>query len=77
LIKYRIEFLLTFPLFSLMFAWYLAIALKPNSAAEAPERLFTERRFVGFVAVLCAIAGVLFYVDIPGLHILVEPITVR
>jgi decaprenyl-phosphate phosphoribosyltransferase len=77
LIKYRIEFLLMFPLFSLMFAWYLAIALKPNSAAEAPERLFTERRFVGFVAVLCAIAGVLFYVDIPGLHILVEPITVR
>jgi 4-hydroxybenzoate polyprenyltransferase len=77
LIKYRIEFLLTFPLFSLMFAWYLAIALKPNSAAEAPERLFTERRFVAFVAMLCAIAGVLFYVDIPGLHILVEPITVR
>ena len=77
LIKYRIEFLLTFPLFSLMFAWYLAIALKPNSAAEAPERLFSERRFVGFVAVLCAIAGILFYVDIPGLHILVEPITVR
>jgi len=77
LIKYRIEFLLTFPLFSLMFAWYLAIALKPNSAAEAPERLFSERRFVAFVAVLCVIAGILFYVDIPGLHILVEPITVR
>jgi 4-hydroxybenzoate polyprenyltransferase len=77
LIKYRIEFLLTFPLFSLMFAWYLAIGLKPHSAAEAPERLFTERGFVAFVAVLCAIAGVLFYVDIPGLHILVEPITVR
>jgi 4-hydroxybenzoate polyprenyltransferase len=77
LIKYRIEFLLTFPLFSLMFAWYLAIGLRPHSAAEAPERLFGERRFVTFVAVLCAIAGVLFYVDIPGLHILVEPITVH
>jgi decaprenyl-phosphate phosphoribosyltransferase len=77
LIKYRIEFLLTFPLFSLMFAWYLAIGLKPHSAAEAPERLFSERRFIAFVAVLCAIAGVLFYVDIPGLHVLVEPITVH
>ena len=77
LIKYRIEFLLTFPLFSLMFAWYLAIGLKPHSAAEAPERLFTERRFVAFVALLCAIAGILFYVDIPWLHILVEPITVH
>lgn len=77
LIKYRIEFLLTFPLFSLMFAWYLAIGLKPHSAAEAPERLFSERRFIAFVAVLCAIAGVLFYVDIPGLHVLVEPIAVH
>ncbi len=77
LIKYRIEFLLTFPLFSLMFAWYLAIGLRPHSAAEAPERLFGERRFVAFVAGLCAIAGVLFYVDIPGLHVLVEPITVH
>ena len=55
----------------------LAFALKPNSAAEAPERLFTERRFVAFVAVLCAITGILVYVDIPGLHILVEPITVQ
>jgi decaprenyl-phosphate phosphoribosyltransferase len=77
LIKYRIEFLLTFPLFSLMFAWYLAIGLKPNSAAAAPEHLFRERRFVLFVGLLCVIVGVLFYVDIPGLHILVEPITVR
>lgn len=77
LIKYRIEFLLTFPLFSLMFAWYLAIGLRPHSAAEAPERLFGERRFVAFVAALCAIAGVLFYVDIPGLHVLVEPISVH
>jgi len=77
LIKYRIEFLLTFPLFSLMFAWYLAIGLKPNSAAQAPERLFTETRFMAFVAALCLTVGVLFYVDIPVLHILVEPIAVR
>src|SRR6185312_11887639 len=53
LIKYRIEFLLTFPLFSLMFTWYLAIGLKPNSAAQAPERLFTERRFLMFVGFVC------------------------
>ena len=77
LIKYRIELLLTFPLFSLMFTWYLAIGLKPNSAAQAPERLFSERRFMIFVATLCMVVGTLFYVDIPGLHILVEPITVR
>lgn len=77
LIKYRIEFLLTFPLFSLMFTWYLAIGLKPNSAAQAPERLFTERRFLAFVGLLCATVAVLFYLDIPLLHVLVEPISVR
>lgn len=77
LIKYRIEFLLTFPLFSLMFTWYLAIGLKPNSAAQASERLFTERRFMAFVGLLCAMVAVLFYLDIPLLHILVEPISVR
>lgn len=77
LIKYRIEFLLTFPLFSLMFAWYLAIGLKPNSAAQAPERLFTERRFLAFVGLICVTVAVLFYLDIPLLHVLVEPISVR
>lgn len=77
LIKYRIEFLLTFPLFSLMFTWYLAIGLKPNSAAQAPERLFTEARFLAFVGLLCMTVAVLFYLDIPLLHILVEPISVR
>lgn len=77
LIKYRVEFLLTFPLFSLMFTWYLAIGLKPNSAAQAPERLFTERAFIIFVGVVCLFVAALFQVDIPALHILVEPITVR
>ena len=77
LVKYRIEFLLTFPLLSLMFTWYLAIGLKPNSAAQAPERLFTERRFLAFVGLLCATVAVLFYLDIPLLHILAEPISVR
>jgi decaprenyl-phosphate phosphoribosyltransferase len=77
LIKYRIEFLLTFPLFSLMFAWYLSIGLKPNSAAQAPERLFTERAFMAFVALVCLSVAILFCVRIPVLHLLVEPISVR
>jgi decaprenyl-phosphate phosphoribosyltransferase len=77
LIKYRIEFLLTFPLFSLMFSWYLSIGLKPNSAAQAPERLFTERAFMAFVALVCLSVGVLFYARIPLLHVLVEPISVQ
>lgn len=75
LIKYRIEFLLSFPLFSLLFTWYLAIGLKAASPAQNPERLYRERRFVAFVIALCMITVFLFFVDMPALAILMEPVT--
>jgi 4-hydroxybenzoate polyprenyltransferase len=77
LIKYRVELLLIFPLLSAMFAWYLAIGLKRDSAAQAPERLFSERRFIGFVLMIGAVTAVLFRIDIPFLHILMDPINVH
>jgi len=77
LIKYRIEFLLVFPLFALMFTWYLAIGLRPGSSAQAPERLYTERAFLAYVGVVALCMVVLFFVDIPQMHVLVEPIRVR
>ena len=73
LIKYRIELLLTFPLFSLLFAWYMVIANKQDSAVQHPETLYKERRFISFVIFLGFITGVLFFVDIPGLKVLVSP----
>src|SRR5439155_24871314 len=42
LIKYRIEFLLLFPLIATLFTWYVAIGLKRDSAAQAPEKLHRE-----------------------------------
>ena len=54
LIKYRIEFLIIFPLLALLFTWYLAIGLRPASPAQTPEKLYNERRFVLFVVALCA-----------------------
>lgn len=72
LIKYRIEFLLTFPLFALLFTWYLALGMREDSAAQAPEKLFRERRFMAFTAVLAFAVVALFYVDIPWLRILLE-----
>ena len=74
LIKYRIEFLLSFPFFALLFTWYLAIGLKKESAAQNPERLFEERSFMLFVAFLAALVVALFFVNIPSMHILMEPI---
>jgi 4-hydroxybenzoate polyprenyltransferase len=75
LIKYRIEFLLTFPLFALLFTWYLSIGLKDDSAAQAPEKLYSEAKFMIFVAVLCVSVTVLFFVDLPLLYKLTVPIS--
>ncbi len=77
LIKYRIELFLIFPLLSAMFSWYLAIGLKKNSAAQAPERLFMEGRFMAFVVSIGALTALLFHIDIPVLHILIDPIDIH
>jgi 4-hydroxybenzoate polyprenyltransferase len=68
LVKYRVEFLLTFPLFSLLFAWYLKIGYKPDSAAQHPERLYRERAFMGYVILLTLVVLALFFVDVPALQ---------
>ena len=72
LIKYKIEFIISFPFFALLFVWYQSIALRPNSAAINPERMYTEPKFVAFVAFLAALVLVLFLVDIPFLKYLTD-----
>ena len=72
LIKYRIEFLLSIPFLAIMFAWYLAIAMKSTSAAQTPEKLYQERRFIAYVAFVGLLITALFFVDLPWLNVLVE-----
>ena len=72
LIKYRIEFVLSFPAFALLFVWYLAIGMRPDSAAKDPEKIYREPRFACFVALLCVLVAILFFVDVPFLYILTE-----
>lgn len=73
LIKYRIEFLLLFPLIATLFTWYLAIGLKRDSAAQAPEKLHRERAFLCFAGFTFVVAAMLFFVDLPFLRALMEP----
>ncbi len=74
LIKYRIEFILSFPFIALLFTWYLAIAMKPYSSTQTPEKLHKEKAFVTFVLMLCLIISSLFFIDIPMLEIFLEPL---
>lgn len=69
LVKYRVEFLIAFPLISVLFTWYLAIALKRESAAQHPEKLYQEWRFLLFVGILALVMGLLFFIDLPWLEV--------
>jgi decaprenyl-phosphate phosphoribosyltransferase len=72
LLKYKVEFVLTFPLFAALFTWYLGIGLKPDSAAQAPETLYREGNFLGFAAALFVVSIFVFYIDIPLLKTLID-----
>jgi decaprenyl-phosphate phosphoribosyltransferase len=68
LVKYRIELILSFPFVAGLFTWYLRMGMKENSAAQHPEKLLSEVRFMIYVVGLTILMGSLFVVDIPILH---------
>jgi decaprenyl-phosphate phosphoribosyltransferase len=70
LIKHRIEYLLTFPFFSLVFVKYFLIAQKPNSIVQYPEKLYRERDFLMWSVGLTFMFAVLTVVDVPFLAVL-------
>jgi len=72
MIKYRVELVLTFPLLAILFVWYLRVGLKPDSAAQHPERLFREKGLFFFVLLLAALMVLLLFVDVPWLHVLLS-----
>ncbi len=74
MIKYRIEFILTIPLFALLFSLYLLMAFKPNSSAMHPEKLYREKGIIAIVLIIVCAIITLFFIDIPALAILTEPI---
>jgi decaprenyl-phosphate phosphoribosyltransferase len=68
LIKHRIELLLSFPFFALLFAWYLQIGFENNSIVQTPEKLYTKKGFIAYIFFLFILIMVLFKIDIPTLR---------
>lgn len=68
LFRYRVEFLLSFPLFALLFSWYLWIGSAERSSAQTPEKLYKQKAFMVFVAFLGLVCGALFFIDMPWLE---------
>jgi len=68
IIRYHLETVLSLPLLAGFFAYYLHVALKPQSAAQSPERLYREKGMMAYL-VLCVIVFFgLMFVQIPVLY---------
>lgn len=65
LVKYRIEYILTFPLIAILFAQYLALSLQAGSSAQRPEQLYREKGLIGLVSLLAIVFVLGTFVDIP------------
>ena len=73
LIKYRIEYVLAFPAFAVLFALYLSLSLHKNSVAQRPEALFGNTRLMPVVGITVGLLLVLTFVEIPLLDALSSP----
>ena len=77
LIKYRLEYVLAMPFLFLLFVYYLYIAFKEDSAVQKPEKLYREKKLIGFVLLLIAIFFLLTVIDIPALRLFQESFLIQ
>jgi hypothetical protein len=75
LIKYRIELLISFPLFAILFVWYLEIGMRPHSPTKDPEKFYREKSFMAYLVFLSVVVALLLVTDIPALQVFVERVT--
>ncbi len=68
IIRYHLELILSIPLIAGFFSMYLRIALKPDSAAQAPERLFKEKGLMLYLVLCVAVFVLLMFVRIQPLY---------
>lgn len=68
IIRYHLELLLSIPLIAGFFASYLRVALKPESAAQAPEKLYREVGLMIYLVICLAAFLLLMFVRINVLY---------
>ncbi len=72
LVKYKMELILTGPIFALLFSYYLHIGLKKKSIAQTPEHLFKDTRLLAILAILIAAIAYLSVTDLPTVDALFQ-----
>jgi 4-hydroxybenzoate polyprenyltransferase len=73
IIRYRIELVLVLPLIALLMSTYFALAFKPNSAVQNPEKLYREPVLMIEATLLSLLMVVLLYVNVPILGRIFSP----
>jgi hypothetical protein len=72
LLKYREEYVLSFPLIAILFGYYLHLGLQPASVAQRPETLHKDRGLVAIMIALSAVLVLLSFIDLPFVRHLVQ-----
>jgi len=68
MVKYRIEYLITLVPIALLFGKYMALAMRPASTAQKPEKLFHEFGLMALVVIVIGTFVVATLVNIPPLQ---------
>lgn len=71
--RYRLELVLTVPIFALFMGLYLRIGLKPDSPAQYPERLLRSRSVMLASLLLMFVVGLGLWFDWPALQRVFTP----
>ncbi len=70
LIKYRIEYLLCMPFVFLLYSYYTAMSLDPDSAVQRPEKLYKEKKLMFILLIMLIVFIIFTFIDVEFLHIL-------
>lgn len=68
IIRYHLELILIFPLVAGFICYYMAVTLRPDSAAQKPEKLYRETGLLAYLVVCMVAFFVLMFVHIPALY---------
>jgi decaprenyl-phosphate phosphoribosyltransferase len=72
LLKYRTEFILSFPFFTLLFAYYLYMSMQTASAAQRPEKLHKDKVLISILILLITVLTILSFKDIPSFTSIIQ-----
>lgn len=72
LVKYRAEYVVSFPPLAVLFTYYLHLGLKPQSIAQTPEKLYREPKLQALVLIVAVVLLIATFVEMPFVEALLQ-----